>query len=89
MIARLLEPVSMLDHDPGVAQDVHVPQRIAAHGDHVGELAFRNRSFSIAARILSLRRQLRYGAARSRLPGAHDETRSPRPIWQVAYRLRR
>ena len=43
MIQRLLETASMLDHDPGFAQDVDVTQRIAADGDHVRELAFGNR----------------------------------------------
>ena len=43
MIQRLLEAASMLDHDPGFAQDVDVLQRIASDGDHVRELAFGNR----------------------------------------------
>jgi len=40
----LLGAAPVLDHDPWVAQDVDVPQRIAADGDDVGALALGQRA---------------------------------------------
>jgi hypothetical protein len=33
----------MLDHDPGFAQNVDVPQRVASYGNHVRDLTLGNR----------------------------------------------
>ena len=41
---RLFVATTMLDDDPGLAQDVHMPQRVASYGDDVRELAFAERA---------------------------------------------
>ena len=40
----LLDAASVLDHDPGFAQHVEVPQRVASYGDHVRKLPFGDRA---------------------------------------------
>jgi len=42
-LVGLFETAPMLDHDPGFAQNVDVPQRVASHGNHVRDLTLGNR----------------------------------------------